>query len=455
MGWIKKSYLKFPTHLFPLLILFMLVNSSFLQIGGYNPSSRLALMAALTEDFSVAIDRYAEGNAWTNDWALGVDGHKVSNKAPGAAFLGFPIYYLLDLIWNHNVNDLNQRDENRFHARHLAEFIISWLLQILTFSILMLWAFALGPFSNISSFQQIALFSVLSFAQTISLFFNTFFGHALLGVISLTSYFCFINKKYFCAGLLAALSVAVDYSSAPWLLVLSMAFVFLKDHRRWKSVIYFALGVVPIFLFLGIYHKSAFGTPFTLSLQHQNPSFKNTEAGALWGILNLLPSFTILMKLLFGMERGILWTQPWLFVLIYKFGVLSPISLRQNYFFKCSLIYFLLLLFLNAGFGGWHSGGSPGPRYLSVPIFLMSAFFPWSSLKLKSEVFLKILIGYSFFFYCCVMSTELLLPAENLWLRFFRLFSEKPSRILKLLVLMSSFVYMYRLSFRRALRQES
>jgi hypothetical protein len=455
VGWIKKSYLKFPSHLFPLLILFMLVNSFFLQIGGYNPASRLSLMATLTEDRSVFIDRYAEGNAWTNDWALGVDGHKVSNKAPGAAFLGFPIYYLLDLIWNHNVSDLKQRDDNRFHARHLVEFIISWLLQILSFSILMLWAFALGPFSKISSYQQIALFSVLSFAQTLSLFFNTFFGHALLGVVSLASYFFFINKSYFYAGLLAALSVAVDYSSAPWLLILLTAFMFLKDHRRWKFVLYFALGLLPIFLLLGIYHKAAFGTPFTLSLQHQNPSFKNADVGALWGILNLLPSFTILMKLLFGMERGILWTQPWLLVLIYKFGVHSTASSRQNYFFKSSLFYFLLLLFLNAGFGGWHSGGSPGPRYLSAPIFLMSAFFPWSSFKLKSEVFLKVLIGYSLFFYCCVMSTELLLPAENLWQCFFRLFSEKPSRILKLLVLMGSFIYMYRLSYRRALQQET
>ncbi len=61
-----------------------------------NQNSRLNMVVAVVDDGTFMIDKYV---ANTVDYAK-VDGHYYSDKAPGTAFLGIPIYAGLRLVLN-------------------------------------------------------------------------------------------------------------------------------------------------------------------------------------------------------------------------------------------------------------------------------------------------------------------------------------------------------------------
>jgi hypothetical protein len=95
----------------------------------------------------------------------------------------------------------------------------------------------------------------------------------------------------------------------------------------------------------------------------------------LWGVISI-PNPNIFYELILGPSRGLLYTQP--YVLLLPFCLIAivfwgfkekktAIASRDE---KSLWIFTFLglagLLFMNAGFGGWHGGHTAGPRYLSA-----------------------------------------------------------------------------------------
>jgi hypothetical protein len=92
----------------------------------------------------------------------------------------------------------------------------------------------------------------------------------------------------------------------------------------------------------------------------------------------------VVKELLFGPTRGILVTQPWVFLA--TFGALGGLFWKGKEKFRRHFPVILLtvlggifLLWMNAGFNGWHGGRSAGPRYLCIvfPMFGILAAYAY------------------------------------------------------------------------------
>ena len=165
------------------------------------------------------------------------------------------------------------------------------------------------------------------------------------------------------------------------------------------------LGVFLAALFLGWYHFHCFGSPWALPAQFQNPQF--VEAGRSFD----LPSPMIALSLLFGPRRGLLFTQPWVFIL-FPFAFRSP-RVLSGYV----LGSFLLLLLMNSSFGNWHGGNVAGPRYLSTVLPALVLFAPF--LDGHAWKFFKVGVAISVLFFIVVFATQLYAPPEPTLLVFY------------------------------------
>ena len=157
-------------------LFFLLVQVVFEMRGGTNPASRFALMAALTEDHSLQIDAYYP---LTVDWAKTPDGHYYSNKAPGPALVGFPIFYALDAKITSGVTSREARDALRIHWRWHVERLLSILLQALPFALLVV-AIANALIAEGVGAPPIRFFvAACFFGSTAAMYMNTYFGHGM------------------------------------------------------------------------------------------------------------------------------------------------------------------------------------------------------------------------------------------------------------------------------------
>ena len=94
LGRIRVSEIAPPVRREIIVGLFLLlVYGFFQQSGGWNENSRLDLISALVEHRTTVIDDYQKN---TGDKAF-FDGHFYSDKAPGTALIGVPVYALLKL----------------------------------------------------------------------------------------------------------------------------------------------------------------------------------------------------------------------------------------------------------------------------------------------------------------------------------------------------------------------
>jgi hypothetical protein len=393
-----------------------LVFAFFVQIvfqihGGTNPRSRGAALVALVEEGSLRIDSYVH---YTVDWSQTPDGHFYSNKAPGPVFIAFPLFWALDRIQTWGVTNRLERDQIRERRINGNMRLLSWLLQVLPFLfVAMLWCRYLER-QTVSLATRILSLCALLFGNTASVTMNSYFGHGLASIFMLLCLLAVCQRQIGLAAFAFGWAALSDYGAAVY--ALPLAVLLWKEAREigWISAgKQIVLGAaLPAVLWVA-YHSSAFGGPFTLPFRFQNPVFvdKASETIHLWGVLGL-PSGAILFELLFGYLRGILWTQPWVFVVLSASVLLLLRRIPQSLSRPIAVVAagFVLLLCMNASFGGWHGGASPGPRYLSVGLVLFAPIlglvgdrlsptvsaFAWITVTLGAVCGLFILSAYDF-----------------------------------------------------------
>ena len=189
------KFLKALTQNTLILVLGFVIFNLVLRVdGGGNPAARIAQLASLVEYKSFSIDAYVEQvdpqKNWTADWAQGPDGHYYSNKAPGPVFLAYPFYWAIDKIF-FNQDNVDSRNASRLASMELISFLLSLLLQVLPFSLLLFFG---SNAMNAQKYSQVAILwtlFALAFANTNSLFMNTFFGHGLTAVFILSA--CYVQ----------------------------------------------------------------------------------------------------------------------------------------------------------------------------------------------------------------------------------------------------------------------
>lgn len=358
--------------------LFIAVNVFIVIPGSVNPASRWATMVAMIEDHSFAIDRYIP---YTCDWAQPPNKHYFSNKAPGPVLLGYPIFRYLDATQTDHLVSRADRDKHRASLIDENMHTLSVFLQVIPLAIAVL--LLVGAFQNLGvPLPALHLTAVaILFGNTASLFANTYFGHTMSATLVLLTLYALHRRMPVRIGVLFGLAVLSDYSCLLLALPLVIALAMTRQFRWrviWRVI---AGGTIPALAFAA-YHEVCFGSPFTLGQKYVNPAFVDVKSEpALWGVFRIHLNTKIVSKLLFSPERGLAYTQPW--VLVCLLLMLIVVWLRssnwgQRYMLRWlvgfTLPGFVLIMWMNSSFGGWHGGATCGPRYLSaiVPVFALS-----------------------------------------------------------------------------------
>ncbi|MGZ3654095.1 MAG: hypothetical protein ACXVB9_04920 [Bdellovibrionota bacterium] len=391
-------------------ILFILLSVSVTQYGGTNALSRDAALRAITEGHTLQIDNYRD---WTIDWAHAPNGHYYSNKAPGPVFLGLPLMLALDAViiplQSHRLDERGRAPQPPY-----AEYLLLMLwMQIIPFFLLVL--YICHRLENIEVPQPAIHFFALAafFGNTAAIYMNSNFGHGVAGLLFLGAFFFWWEKRYVLAGLFLSWALLCDYGVAfalPFFLIATI----LRE-RKIRPLLEIAGGAIPGACVWIWYHTVCFGSPFRTGNQFTNPEQIETLPGmiSLWGEYSPLPSPIILVQLLFGESRGILFTQPWMFavfLLPFQRGTARGLGL---------LAFGSLagLLWMNGGFGGWHGGWCVGPRYPSVvyPAMALALALCWVNFTRQERRLLWCALGVALAFRVLVYPFSNLAPEEPLW----------------------------------------
>lgn len=389
----------------------------------------------MVEDHSFCIDNYKD---LTVDWARTPDGHYYSNKAPGPMLLAFPLFLAFDKVLNHDVQERSVRDKNRRDYNWLVFNTLSLLFQALPYLVLVAialkWAATLGVSP---AGLHVSCVSML-FGNTAALFMNTYFGHAIAANCVLALCLCLIYRRYAPSGLAYGLALLADYGSAVLLPGFLLATFVREPITKWKSCASrIAIGAfVPAVLWIS-YHVLCFGGPFTLPSRYQNPVFVDKVNCDIIGIFNLMPDPIVAFKLLFGFRRGMLWSQPWVLVILAGL-ILHPLKLKLFSFATSSssqslLLFaipgFLLLLWMNAAFHEWHGGCTPGPRYMCAifPVYGLLCGMLYNNCSKIWHLCIITTLLLSVVYWICIYSTNHMVPDISLWSHPVNILANDPS----------------------------
>ncbi len=358
-------------------IFFFLVQLGLASAFSTNPLSRWAMMAALTEEGTPRIDGYYTA---TIDWARTPDGHYYSNKAPGPALIGEPIFAYLDAWQTRGVLHRDDRDRIRYAKGGSNMRFLSFLFQILPMFLLGLMVLRRLEKSGASQAARAVAFLALLFGNTACLFFNQYFGHGCSAVCALALYLALLSDRVFLSAFFFGLGVLCEYSGALLLLpVLPIWVAGLRAARKpgiW--LLEFVGGALGPAIAWVVYHQYCFGSIWNIPNKFQNPAFVEQSGDRInVGGIFFLPSWDAVWGLTLSPSRGLLFTQPWVLLLLGAILFVKPVRQaaldRQNYrSITLPLIFFALLFLMNSAFGGWHGGGTSGPRYLSAGLVLLA-----------------------------------------------------------------------------------
>jgi hypothetical protein len=348
----------------------------------WNQNSRLDLVLAIVDDQSATIDKYVQN---TGDYAY-FDGHYYSDKAPGTAFLGVPVYAVLRLLpegaWRYIENAAVQNgalaatlregsgtpsEKVRFAVvllvtTALVVAVPSALLGVLFFYVAGNFGLTLGP----------RLAATLLYALGTSAFpyANSFVGHqiAAFGLFGAFAIMFAIRRGRLrlawipVAGFLLAYAFITEYPTGIMAGVLGL-YALLTSSTPWRMAGGLVLGAIPPIVALAVYDYAAFGTVLPVGYAHS----------ALWTDVHGVGFFSItyprldaLWGLAFGVRRGLFFLSPYLVLSAVGYVALWRRATLRAEFWVLLLgpLGFLLLI---ASSAMWDGGFSVGPRYL-VPV---------------------------------------------------------------------------------------
>ncbi len=347
----------------------------FYQGGGWNQNSRFDLVRSLIEQGTLRIDSYHEN---TGDKAL-YQGHYYSDKAPGLALLALPfVATLRPVLRAAGVSPDSPR--GIVALSYIATVIGVSLPTAAAGAFLFLLGLRLGSSVSASAFGALAM----GLATPVWAWATLFWGHALAGACFVFALATAMRLREtpdpardrfwgFIVGLTAGWATVSEYPAAPAsaiVVILALVLVWPNGReRRWRVAGSVSAGALICVVVLIVYQRAAFGSFLHLSYSYY-------EAGAFpWmthGFMGLTyPKPDVMLKLLFGCRRGLLFYGPILAAapfglrLLWKNSQIRPIARA------CAAIATYYFLF-NASFHAWHGAWSYGPRYLAAGVPLLA-----------------------------------------------------------------------------------
>ena len=358
--------------------LFALVWLSCVWFGSWalNPNNAVRLFAAmsLVEGQQGRIDAYRD---LTIDKAL-FDGHFYLDKAPGMTLLALPAVAIADAVdpappvIPASIYDPGFEDYMTIRLR-LAVALVSAVLVAGAAVAL----FDLGE--RLTGDAAAGLFASLGFALGTPVWgwSTTLFGHAPVASLLVIAVWAAWRGPGFAgvAGAALGLTVLIEFQAVlPGLAIASWA------AWRWRRAVPIAIaaiaGAATLLVPFVAYNLIAFGTLFRLGY-----SGVVGFAGMQQGVFGLTwPRPGVLVELLVGPRRGLLWVAP---VLLLAPPGLWLLGRRDRGLAMGLASAALIVLLVNAAYVYWDGGHSTGPRH-SVPAFGLLAIGlapAWAALR--------------------------------------------------------------------------
>jgi hypothetical protein len=304
-------------------------------------------------------------------------GHFHPNKAPGTALLAVPGYAIL------------------FHLERAAGLdpddwwvltVNAWLTTVLSVGVVSAIGFVLFYRLAVDlsgGARRAALCATVAFgAATLFYPYGTMLHeHNVVAVALLGAFYCLYRAKsvmrradawLVLAGVCAGYASTCNYIVA--VVVLFFGVYLSSFSREVRRLAAFGAGVLVPFVVLCAYHTSCFGTPFATNYHFQNPHFQ-ADGQSFLGVFQP-PRSDVLLMLLISPYRGLFFSSPVLLM-----GVVGWVMLRHSGRHAAEATLFLAIvsffLLFNCSFNGWPGGWTVGPRYLvpAIPFLALPLVF--------------------------------------------------------------------------------
>jgi hypothetical protein len=384
----------------------------------WNQNSRFDLVQAVVVDGTLAIDRYV---ANTGDYAY-YGGHYYSDKAPGTALLGIPIYALFRALVPYSLMEHLGTGalQNQAVSATLKEMGTGLLpeklyasvgLAFTTLVVIAVPSMLLGllVYWMAGSFGltiRQRLVGTLAYCLGTSAFpyANNFVGHQLAAFLLFGAFAALyaMRRGFLQRGWLVGVGFLLGYAAIteyPTVLIGAILglYALLTLGRPIDAFARLALGAVPPLVALGLYDMAVFGTPLPVGYAY---STLWTDAHQTGFMSLTYPHLSALWGITFGVHRGLFFLSP--FLLLSVLGYRRLLEMRS-----CRAEFWVLLLapavffLFNASSAMWQGGFAVGPRYLvpALPFLALPAALgladAWRRSWLRPVVVAA--VGWSFF----------------------------------------------------------
>lgn len=360
-----------------------------------NQNSRLDMVVAFVENGSFRIDDYV---ANTVDYAK-VDGHYYSDKAPGIAFLGIPIYAgVHQALTLPALQGLTQRlaTSSAFQSTlrpegsgvtsskvylAIAQVTLTFFLAVIPTALIGVLLLRLA--NRYTQDRRIQLAAALSYGLLTPAFSygGALYGHQLSAMLLLAA-FVGIDRGWFelsalrggLLGLILGATVIVEYPAFLGVVVLFGWFV-VRCVRAcaWRPLGSAIAGALLLAVGLMVYNASLFGGALNFGYEYSELWVQQHSTG----FMSLgVPSMDALWGITFGVFRGLFVLAPWLLLAI-PGSILWFRSGRYRTQFWVSQSIVMLFFLFNGSSAMWWGGFAVGPRYIlpALPLMVIPALF--------------------------------------------------------------------------------
>jgi hypothetical protein len=319
-----------------LLLLVIVATFSIVLQFGSQAQSRLCLSRALAHGHLTA-DRCLAGSVDRASFG----GHLYSDKAPGLAVIAIPVVELVQLP---SADDW-----------HTYDFRL-WTIALLTVGVAFVGsAFLVGRIAEgLAAGWGGATLVTFSLGTLMSSLGAHMFEEVPAAALGFAAFVLAWRRRPLVAGLVAGVAFLTAYQAALTVAVVGL-YVALAGVR---SLLRYALGVLPSVLLLGAYDWAAFGSPLHLSYRYVAQQFRQEQEKGLFGIG--VPNLHAIRVVLIG-DRGLLIDAP-----VLALAALGLLYLwRRGYVAEAAAAALMTLAYLMVEFGYFdpYGGDSPGPRF--------------------------------------------------------------------------------------------
>ncbi len=366
----------------------------------WNTASRLILTYALADRGTVCLDGL---DRQTGDIAL-FQGHYYCDKLPGFSLLAMVPYGLARVAFGLPAHPLDSAAKEYWPADYWVTLGTSGLFTAITAVLLMRMARDMGCTPRRTALVGLAY----GLATPAYVYATLAYGHQL-SAFALTASFYLLSRRgagraaarFMAAGFLAAYAAVTELQVGPASAILGIYVVVecLRRRRGPDDLTCFAIGAAVPTLILLAYNMLAFGSPWEMGYFHEATA-QFAKVHNRRNPLGLrMPDPTLVVPLLWGEYRGLLFYAP-ILVLAFPGWLLLAARRRFDMAVLSSAIAAAIFV-VNLSYPEWTGGWSTGPRLL-VPL-LPFAMIPvaavlagrgrWSSLAVWLALALAIAGG--------------------------------------------------------------